>query len=107
MDRKKFGRRLQQVRMEQHLTGEQFAEKADLSVTYIRQIEGGKRVPSFTTFVKMLNVLECSADYLLAGTVAASQDIVLDELSAKLKRLSPERLAEVTTVIDAMLSYME
>lgn len=64
-------------------------------------------LPSLPVFVDILNALRGSADTLLADSVTASNDIVLDDLSKKLKRLSPKRLAEVTAVVEAMLGYMK
>ena len=107
MDRKKFGRRLQLARKEKRLTGEQLAEKTNLSTTYIRQLENGSRIPSLPVFIDIINALDCGADAILADSVSASNDIVISELSGKLNGLSPERLSEITTVVDAMLSYMK
>ena len=94
------------MRKKKQLTGEQLAELANLSTTYIRQLENGMRLPSLPVFVDIINALECRADDLLSDSVSASQDIVLDELSQKLKGLPPERLAEITAVVEAMLGYM-
>ena len=107
MNKKRFGQRLQKARKEKLLTGEQLAELTNLSTTYIRQLENGMRLPSLPVFVDILNALGCSADTLLADSVTASNDIVLDDLSKKLKQLPPERLSEVTAVVEAMLGYMQ
>ena len=106
MDKNRFGQRLQKARKEKRITGEQLAELTNLSTTYIRQLENGMRLPSLPVFVDIINALGCTADILLADSVSASQDIVLDELSQKLKGLPPKRLSEVTAVVEAMLGYM-
>lgn len=107
MDRKKFGHRLQNARKEKHITGEKLAEMTNLSVTYIRQLESGVRIPSLPIFIELANALECSADYLLADSTIAAKDIIFNEITEKLSTLSPNRLSEINTVIDAMLSYMK
>lgn len=70
------------------------------------QLENRIRIPSLPVFVDIVNALGCRADALLVDNVAASSDIVLDELTKKLRKLSPERLAEVSVVVEAMLGYM-
>lgn len=107
MNKKRFGHRLQKARKEKLITGEQLAELTNLSTTYIRQLENGMRLPSLPVFVDLVNALDCSADALLADSVSASNYIVLDDLSKKLQKLPPERLAEVTAVVEAMLGYMQ
>ena len=107
MNKKRFGRRLQKARKEKLITGEQLAELTNLSTTYIRHLENGMRLPSLPVFVDLVNALDCSADALLADSVSASNYIVLDDISKKLQKLPPERLAEVTAVVEAMLGYMQ
>ena len=107
MNKKRFGRRLQKARKEKLITGEQLAELTNLSTTYIRQLENGMRLPSLPVFVDLVNALDCSADALLADSVSASNYIVLDDISKKLQKLPPGRLAEVTAVVEAMLGYMQ
>lgn len=107
MDRKKFVHRLQEARKAKHITGEKLAEMTNLSVTYIRQLENGIRIPSLPIFIDLTNALECRADYLLADNSIASKDIIFNEITEKLSDLPPDRLSEINTVIDAMLSYMK
>lgn len=107
MNKERFGQRLQLMRKKKQLTGEQLAESTNLSTTYIRQLENSTRLPSLPVFVNIINALECRADDLLADSIQADSDIVLDGLSEKLRELPPERLAEVTAVVEAMLSYMK
>ena len=107
MDKKRFGKQLQKARKERHITGEQLAELTNLSTTYIRQLENGLRLPSLPVFVNIINALNCSADMLLADSVENAEDIILDEISEKLRGLSPERRIEVSIVFEAMLGYMK
>ena len=107
MNTQKLGQRLKKQRKASHLTGEQLAEKTNLSAIYIRQLESGLRLPSLSVFVDLVNALDCTADALLADSVAADSGIVLSEITKKLQGLSPERLAEISAVIDAMVGYMK
>ncbi len=56
------------MRMKKNLTQEQLGELVGVGTTHISHIETGTAFPSFQTFVKLVNVLECSADDLLKQT---------------------------------------
>jgi transcriptional regulator with XRE-family HTH domain len=53
-----FGRRVKQLRRAKHLTQAQVAERLDMSINYISQIETGEASPSFETIVKLAKGLE-------------------------------------------------
>ena len=56
--RKKFGKRLRQIRRYKDLTQEQLAERVGVSVEFIGYIERGQSAPSFETLEKIAEVLE-------------------------------------------------
>ena len=65
-----MGDRIKEVRKKHDLTQEQLAEKLDISVEYVSQIERGIKIPSMQIFIKLVEVLDVSADYLLRDTVS-------------------------------------
>lgn len=52
------GRRVAELRRAQGLTQEQFAELAEVSVGYVRQVEGGRENLTIATMVKLAALLE-------------------------------------------------
>ena len=62
-----IGKRIRDLRRLKHLTQEQLAEKVDVSPLFIRHIEKAKRTARLETYVRIVNVLECSMDELLQG----------------------------------------
>ena len=46
------------------LTQEKLAEKADISLRYVQQLEAGQRNPSIATLVRLRKALGCSYDDL-------------------------------------------
>jgi transcriptional regulator with XRE-family HTH domain len=51
--RRKFGKRLREIRAQRGMTQEHFAEVLDISVDFLSLIERGKNAPSFETLDKM------------------------------------------------------
>ena len=65
---KKLGKRIQSARRETGLSQEQLAEAIGKSPSAISTIETGKRGASLETLIHIANVLQVSADYLLADS---------------------------------------
>ncbi len=68
-----IGKKIKKQRQELNLTQETFAEKVGLSTCYIGMIERGRRIPKLETFIKIANVLDVSADYLLDDYICISE----------------------------------
>ena len=49
-------------------TREQFAEKLDVSVSYMAEVERGRTGVSVKMLIKICDLLGLSADYILFGT---------------------------------------
>ena len=56
--RKQFGTRLRQIRAQQQMTQERFAETLNLSVDFLSLLERGINAPSFETLEKMAKRLK-------------------------------------------------
>ena len=59
-----LGKNLNRQRMTAGLTQEKLAEKADISLRYVQQLEAGQRNPSIATLVRLRKALGCSYDDL-------------------------------------------
>ena len=60
--------RIRQARENMGYTREVFAEKLDVSVSYLAELERGRTGISVKMLVKVCNVLGLSADYVLFGS---------------------------------------
>jgi transcriptional regulator with XRE-family HTH domain len=58
--KRKFGRRLKEIRAKRRMTQEQFAEALDVSVDFLSLIERGRNAPSFETLDKFAKRLRMS-----------------------------------------------
>lgn len=59
--------RIRKAREEQGYTREKFAEKLDVSVSYLAELERGRTGISVKMLIKVCNLLGLSADYVLFG----------------------------------------
>ena len=69
-----MGKRIQKARKSARLTQMKFAEEIDVSTQYISDLERGIVGCSVPTLLKMCDVLEVSADFLLRGRKPKPQE---------------------------------
>ena len=98
-----IGKKIRYYRETKKWTQEDFAEKAGLSLTYVGMIERGEKVPKLETFINIANVLEVSADILLADVLKTGYQIKTSLLSEKVDKLPFEQREKIYAVIEAML----
>lgn len=103
LDTVSMGKRIKECRLKKQLTVEQLAEKLEISVVFMNDIERGVKTPRMENFVKILNALEITADEILFDSVRADTDIYLNEITKKMKRLDNNQIAKVEKVIDVLI----
>ena len=72
--------RIRKAREEQGYTREKFAEKLDVSVSYMAELERGRTGISVKMLIKVCNLLGLSADYVLFGNERAEDTKRLDAI---------------------------
>ena len=92
--------RIRRAREELGYTREQFAEKLEVSVSYLAELERGRTGISVKMLVKVCNVLGLSADYILFGGERGSDALLLD----KLHRIDDRYLPLLNSVITELLA---
>ena len=99
-----IGKKIRYYRENKKWTQETFAEKLGLSLTYVGMIERDEKIPKLETFIKIANVLEVSADVLLADVLVTGYQIKTSMLSEKIDKLSISERDKIYAVIEAMLN---
>ena len=95
-----MGCRINIRRKELGLTQEQLAEKIDVSVQMISNLELGKKAVRPENLVKLCTVLSVSADYILMGKKSEHE---MFALASKYKALSEEKQDLIDKLIKAMM----
>ena len=96
---KQIGARISARRRELNMTQETLAEKMDVSIQMISNLEGGKKAIRPENLAKVCSILELSADFILTGT---NTKTTVDAVAEKLLQLTTEELQIVNDMIDYM-----
>ena len=92
--------RIRKAREDMGYTREQFAEKLDVSVSYLAELERGRTGISVKMLVKVCNVLGLSADYVLFGSERTEDEMRLDAIN----RINEKYLPLLDNMIEQLLS---
>ena len=99
-----MGRRIMQRRKQMNLSQEELSEIADVSPQLMSTAERGAKAIRPENLLKISKALGVSADYLLSGEVI---DRDFDNISAKLKNLSPEQIRRIERIIDECIGLCD
>ena len=106
MDKVAIGSRLREARNMVKITQEQLAEKVGIGTTYISDIERGAKFPSLNLFIKIVDALGVSSDYILRGEIEAGKNCVYDDITKKLDELTPKQRLAVAELIDTYIKTL-
>lgn len=95
--------RIRKARENMGYTREKFAEKLDVSVSYLAELERGRTGISVKMLVKVCNILGLSADYVLFGTDRDDDALRVDNIH----RIDDKYLPLLDQVIAELLSLTD
>lgn len=96
-------KRIRKAREDLGYTREQFAEKLNVSVSYLAELERGRTGISVKLLVKVCDVLGLSADYIIFGEERSEDAMLLD----KIHRIDAKYLPLLDKVITELLTYSD
>lgn len=106
MDKVELGKKIQEARKKLGYTQESLAEKADIGIMYLGEIERGVKMPSLKIFTKLIVALEISADYVLRDELPSGKEYVFDEITKKLEDLTPKQRKTAVDILDAYIKNL-
>lgn len=95
--------RIRKAREDLGYTREKFAEKLDVSVSYLAELERGRTGISVKMLVKVCNVLGLSADYVLFGNDRQEDSQRLDAIH----RIDEKYLPLLDRVVTELLALSD
>ena len=107
MNKTSMGDRIRESRKAKHLTQEQLAELLDVTPYYMGELERGNKTPSLDLFIKLVEVLDVSSDYLLRDVVSVGNVYGDTKMSRKLEKLTPKQRVALEALIDTYLKYLD
>ena len=105
MEEKGFGKRINMVRKDRGLTADKLSELCNINATYLRQIEGGTKVPSLPVFINICNALKISPNYLLQDMLEDNEVSNIQELAKLWENTSPCQQEIAIAMIRAVLEF--
>ena len=106
MDRVALGKRIREARMKAKYTQEVLAEKADIAVTYLGEIERGEKTPSLEVLISLTDSLGVSCDYLLRDNIESGSVYVDADISKKLSGLTYKQRVAAEAILDAYIKSL-
>ena len=96
-----FGEQIKQLRMDQNLTQEQFAEKLNVTRQAVSNWENDRNLPDIEMLIKMTSVFGISLDQLILGGKNMTQKLINDTSETRRARMNM-----VTTVTGGVLMLL-
>ena len=107
MDKTALGKKLRQARQNKGYTQHALAEIAGVGDVYLGEIERGIKMPSLNIFIKLIEALDISADYILRDELTSGKEFIYDEITQKLKNLTPKQRKTAADILDAYLQNID
>lgn len=106
MEKTALGQKIREARLKKGYTQQALAIKADMGVVYLSQIERGVKMPSMNIFIKIIETLDISADYVLRDELTSGKEYIYDELVDKLANLTPRQRRTAADILDAYIKNL-
>lgn len=105
LDQKEMGKRVRSRRESLGLSREKLSEYLDVSPQFIADIEYGNKGISIKRFYLLCQVLDLTADYLLAGNVYSNETdresmLVCEEIMTLLQRCDTKQLKGIREIAE-------
>lgn len=103
IDYKLIGSRIKVARKRKDMTQEMLAERLDVSVGYVSQVERGITKISLDLLASMSDILECDIAELVCASSTASENYLSREITQNYDKLSNKERKLVDGIIKLIL----
>ena len=103
MDKIALGKKIREARQGKKYTQQKLADAAGIGIMYLGEIERGTKMPSLNIFIKLIEALDISADYVLRDEVSSGCHYIYDEITEKLKNITPSQRKTASEILDAYI----
>lgn len=107
MDYMKLGEKIKKERIRNRYTQETLAEMAEITSSYVGQIERGERKVTLSKLVRIANVLNVSIDYLLSDTINTIDDALELEIKNEMGKMQDKDKSMVIDIIKIINDYKD
>lgn len=103
VDYKLIGSRIKAERNRAGLTQEQMAERLDVTIGYVSQVERGITRISLDLLAKISTILECDISSLITQSAINTDGYITDDILVGIRRLNARDRRVVMSMIRTML----
>lgn len=107
MDYVKLGEKIKKERIRNRFTQEMLAEMADITSSYVGQIERGERKVTLSKLVRIANVLNVSVDYLLSDNIELTDDALQAEIKNAMTNMEEKDKHMIIDIIKIINDYKD
>ncbi len=102
IDRKSLGTRIKKLRNNLGLTQASLAERAELDIGYLAQLERGLKAPSLDALSRIADALKVKPGFLLDGGKLDKDDALVRELRDLVAAWTPKQRSAVIRALRAL-----
>ena len=106
MERAALGKRIRESRITKGYTQQDLTVKADIGTVYLSEFERGVKMPSLNIFIKIIDALDASADYILRDEISSGKEYICMEIAEELLALTPHQRKTATDILNAYLNHL-
>lgn len=100
------GARIRNARIEQKMSQADLAAKANISLPHISSIELGKTKMLLSTFIRVIEALQISADSVLRANVPTVTSMYASEIAELFEDCTPSELESLKSIIQNITATM-
>lgn len=101
-----IGARIREFRQKRHMSQADLAEKANITLSHISNIETGKSTLLLPTFIRITEALQVSADVLLRSDVPEVNNIYKSEFAEILEDCTPSEIESIIKIVKEIKQSM-
>ncbi len=98
-ENKNIGMRIREIRVQKHMSQANLADKANISLSQVSDIENGKSAMRLATFIRIVEALQVSADVLLRSDIPEVNNIYRSEFAELLEDCSPSEIDSILKIV--------
>ena len=101
-----IGARIRNARIEQKMSQADLAAKANISLPHISSIELGKTKMLLSTFIRVIEALQISADSVLRANVPTLTSMYASEIAERFEDCTPSERESLKSIIQNIKATM-
>lgn len=100
------GKRIREIRVKKNMSQSDLADKANISLSQVSDIETGKSSMRLTTFIGIVEALQVSADVLLRTDIPEVNNIYKSEFAELLEDCTPTEIESILKIVKEVKKSM-